>query len=716
MGLCLSGGGLSVSAAGFKYDGKNINSFKSGSSFTIDVNLSGKALNSMQKAYKKNSSVFEKVTKITFSDNVKEIPEDVFSYFPNVKNISIGKNVSSLPETEGFVMEDGSSLKKLQSFSVSSKNSNYKAKGGVLYNKKMTKLIKVPENYKKDTYKMPATVARLGGDNAITNCINITEVGISKAFEGSIRGLDTLGKLTRILVDPSNKDYVSADGVLYDYSKTKLICWPAKKSGTAVILPETLKTLNVDQLPDSVTSLTLPKDLNTLYSNDEETIYNGKEYPLNMLKNLTTVSVAEGNTAFTVEGGALYNAKKTVCYGIPRKTNETIITIPEGMESISVSLLYEHDSITKLVIPSTLKADSGISELFSGDATLSSMAEYEVSEKNEQLKSIDGVLYSKDGKNLYCYPAKKSGNSYTIPDEVENIFSDAFFEECTNLTSLTFGKSVTALGESGIRLPNLTEYQVSDENAVFTARDGVLYNKKMTVICGYPKKKADKTFTIEEGIVSIDYYTDFVNDYIKELTILGDISFPDNMGKNLPSLASISVGGQCRFKVENDVLFGKNKSVLLLYPPCKDNAEYTIPDKVINIYKDAFCYNKYLKKITLGKKTKVENGAGFGYGMTKLEAIEAGGKNKNYTSVKGVLYNKKKTALLIYPSGKKAKTYTLPKTVKNIFVGSEQFQYNKYLKKFKVEKGSKWYIASDSKTISSIKDADYYVTLIKSHE
>ena len=179
MGLCLSGGGLSVSAAGFKYDGKNINSFKSGSSFTIDVNLSGKALNSMQKAYKKNSSVFEKVTKITFSDNVKEIPEDVFSYFPNVKNISIGKNVSSLPETEGFVMEDGSSLKKLQSFSVSSKNSNYKAKGGVLYNKKMTKLIKVPENYKKDTYKMPATVARLGGDNAITNCINITEVGIS---------------------------------------------------------------------------------------------------------------------------------------------------------------------------------------------------------------------------------------------------------------------------------------------------------------------------------------------------------------------------------------------------------------------------------------------------------------------------------------------------------------------------------------------------------
>ena len=49
-----------------------------------------------------------------------------------------------------------------------------------------------------------------------------------------------------------------------------------------------------------------------------------------------------------------------------------------------------------------------------------------VEEDNPYMKSIDGVLYSKDGKELICYPAAKEGKSYVIPDGTENIRYCAF--------------------------------------------------------------------------------------------------------------------------------------------------------------------------------------------------------------------------------------------------------------------------------------------------
>ena len=66
-----------------------------------------------------------------------------------------------------------------------------------------------------------------------------------------------------------------------------------------------------------------------------------------------------------------------------------------------------------------------------------------------------------------------------------------------------FGKNVEALGQGGISLPNLTEYQVVDDNKTFCARDGVLYSKNMDAICGYPKKKTDKSYAVPVSLTCI---------------------------------------------------------------------------------------------------------------------------------------------------------------------------------------------------------------------
>ena len=59
---------------------------------------------------------------------------------------------------------------------------------------------------------------------------------------------------------------------------------------------------------------------------------------------------------------------------------------------------------------------------------------------------IDGVLFNKEKTLLHTYPADKTGANYTIPDSVTSIGRGSFFQ-CTSLTSITIGSSVTSIGE-----------------------------------------------------------------------------------------------------------------------------------------------------------------------------------------------------------------------------------------------------------------------------
>lgn len=51
------------------------------------------------------------------------------------------------------------------------------------------------------------------------------------------------------------------------------------------------------------------------------------------------------------------------------------------------------------------------------------LKEYEVDPENQWYKSIDGVLYTKDGKAALAYPPQKEGDTFEIPEGVEHISS-----------------------------------------------------------------------------------------------------------------------------------------------------------------------------------------------------------------------------------------------------------------------------------------------------
>jgi hypothetical protein len=65
------------------------------------------------------------------------------------------------------------------------------------------------------------------------------------------------------------------------------------------------------------------------------------------------------------------------------------------------------------------------------------------------------------------------------------------------------------------------------------------------------------------------------------------------------------------------------------------------------------------------------------YGCTGLESITADDQNATYSSEDGILFNKGKTKIVFYPSGKKDTSYTLPSTVTSM--ETEVFQRNTHL-------------------------------------
>ena len=73
------------------------------------------------------------------------------------------------------------------------------------------------------------------------------------------------------------------------------------------------------------------------------------------------------------------------------------------------------------------------------------LKEIEVDEQNQYVKSIDGVLYSKDGKKLLLVPANYNETEFVVPEGVETIDYVALNDK---ITTITLAKSLSVIVSS----------------------------------------------------------------------------------------------------------------------------------------------------------------------------------------------------------------------------------------------------------------------------
>ena len=130
---------------------------------------------------------------------------------------------------------------------------------------------------------------------------------------------------------------------------------------------------------------------------------------------------------------AFYNCRKL-----------TSVTIGNSVTNIGDYVFRDCTGLTSITIPDSVTSVG--SYAFYGCTALTSIT---VDENNTVYKSIDGNLYSKDGKTLIQYAIGKTNSSFTIPDSVTSI-GDHVFANCINLTSITIPNSVTSINVNAL--------------------------------------------------------------------------------------------------------------------------------------------------------------------------------------------------------------------------------------------------------------------------
>ncbi|MBR2972193.1 MAG: leucine-rich repeat protein, partial [Clostridia bacterium] len=123
----------------------------------------------------------------------------------------------------------------------------------------------------------------------------------------------------------------------------------------------------------------------------------------------------------------------------------TSVTIGNSVTSIGSSAFYGCSGLTSITIPDSVTS-IGNYAFYSCD----SLTNINVDENNGYYRSIDGNLYTKDGKTLIQYAIGKTDTVFIIPNSVTSIGNYAF-EYCDSLTSVVIPDSVTSIGYDAFR-------------------------------------------------------------------------------------------------------------------------------------------------------------------------------------------------------------------------------------------------------------------------
>ena len=238
--------------------------------------------------------------------------------------------------------------------------------------------------------------------------------------------------------------------------------------------------------------------------------------------------------------------------------NMTDVTFEDGVKSVGQYAFIGCTRLTSVTVPNSIESIDSLITAFSGCTRLTSIT---AAADNQRYSSEDGVLFNKDKTALLWYPQGKKG-AYTIPSGVKSIGDLAFS-----------GDTVTCFLE---------------EMFDFVGHSGIT------------------SITIPDSTVSIGAmaFAGCVN--LKSITIPGGIS---SVGKRAfercLNLISIEVAADnADYRSENGVLFNKEKTVLIRYPPGKQDTSYTIPKGVKFIEDEAFSHCGNLVSVTIPNGVK----------------------------------------------------------------------------------------------------------------
>ncbi len=209
-----------------------------------------------------------------------------------------------------------------------------------------------------------------------------------------------------------------------------------------------------------------------------------------------------GNSLTCIGDSAFYYCNSLTRMNILGSIGRIGVNLPNSVISIGEKAFYYCSSLTSITMPNSVTSV--------GDGAFSDcnkLTKIEVDENNENYKSIDGSLYSKDGTVLIQYATGKNEANVTIPNSVTSIGAYAFYSYY-KLTSVTIPDSVTSIGY----------YAFS-------------YCNRLTSV------------TIPDSVTSIGYYAFYYCNKLTSVTIPDSVIYiGDHAFYRCDSLTSVTIG------------------------------------------------------------------------------------------------------------------------------------------------------------------------------
>ena len=443
-------------------------------------------------------------------------------------------------------------------------------------------------------------------------------------------------------------DNVSVPSTVYGHKVTKIgdEAFGCNDSIKSVIVPSGVTTIESGafELCDNLTKVTLPDTVTYIEANafaysekladisipeNVEYVGDGAFKETNWLYNQPKGVVYVGKVAYTYKGTSWLNTKISIKDGTKYISDEAFlsqigiveVTLPDSIKGIGWGSFFSCDNLTSINIPNGVEKIDGEAFKFCeklANITIPDSVSYIGGEAFADTKwfrkQADGMVYA--GNNAYSYKGIMPKNTtVTLKEGTKSIAGGAFYGK-ENLVGIIAPDSLVSVGDNAF-------YECENLKSVSLGK-----NVEKIGESAFEECTSLESIAIPEKVTEISAYC------FSECSALKNVEFPSNL------------------KIISESAFFHCTSL--------ENVEIT--DSVTSIEDDAFAYCEKLKSISIGSNLK-----NIEYGTlnecTALEKITVSADNKYFSSEDGVMYNKGKTQIIVYPQNKKDAEYTVPDTV-----------------------------------------------------
>ena len=335
---------------------------------------------------------------------------------------------------------------------------------------------------------------------------------------------------------------------------------------------------------------------------------------------IETIRIGEGVTS--VGNQAFYNFSALTCVELPETLTEIgssafagcvklpEIRLPANLQRLAGHAFYKCESLTTLTIPVGLTA-------FNPNAVTlcAGLVAFDVAEGNPAFAVRDGILFSKDGSVLVCYPQGRDGDSYVVPDDVKEIGDAAF--QAAKIKSISLPDGLTKLGNGAFARSGLTEFTLPKAISVIpehllggcVALEKVMLHEGVTAIGegAFFECAALTVIDLPAGLRRIDNYAFCFCTALREVTLPEGLSELGGSALSRTAITSITIP-EAITVLESD-----------LFSFCENLTEVKLHDGITSLGSDLFRGCTALEHLSLPESvTEIKSSCFAGTGLREF--------------------------------------------------------------------------------------------------